>query len=60
LENAIEQHPTTSRALREFSGYKNYLKTTYVKVYDTLMRPKDEITVHYAVYGDSVILLDIF
>ena len=60
LENAIEQNPTASRAVREFGGYKNYLKTTYVKVYDTLMREKGGITIHYAVHGETVILLDIF
>jgi hypothetical protein len=60
LENSIEEHPTASRAVKEFGGYNNYIKTTYVKVYDTLMRKKDGITIHYAVHGEMVILLDIF
>jgi hypothetical protein len=60
LENAIEQQPTSSRAVKEFGGYKNYVKTTCVKVYDTLMNKKNGITIHYAVHGDLVILFDVF
>jgi len=59
LENVIEQQPTSSRAYREINGYKNYLKSTYVKIYDNLMFQKKDITIHYLVH-DDVILLDIF
>ena len=60
LENAIEQQPTTSRAVRKINGYKNYIKSTHVKIYDTLMYRKEGITIHYVVHNDDVIFLDIF
>ena len=60
LENVIEKYPTACRADKIFNGYINYLKTTYVKIYDTFMHEKDEITIHYLVHGDTIILLDIY
>jgi hypothetical protein len=62
LELAIEERPASSRAITEKNGFFIYEKSTYIKIFDTLMYEKNTITIRYALHKETntIILTDIY